>query len=75
LNSLTIALPIIAVLALFALMSLAVLIEPRDPALQPEQPARRPAARRHPRARVQMYPHAPAHAYMPGSAHASQPRD
>jgi hypothetical protein len=72
-NSLTIALPVIAVLALFALLSLAVLIDPRDPALQREQPARRPAARRHPRARVHLYP--PPHAYVPDSAHAFQPPD
>ena len=69
-NPLIIAVPIVLVIALFSLVSLAALIDPRNSALQPEQlgPARRPQPRSH----VHLYPTVPAHAYVPDSAHPAQ---
>jgi hypothetical protein len=70
-NPLNIAVPIILVIALFSLVSLAALIDPRDPALQPERlgPAHRPGVRQQLRPHVHLYPTVPAHAYVADSAH------
>jgi uncharacterized protein YgiM (DUF1202 family) len=59
--------PALVVLALFAALSLATLIDPRDPALQPPAQARRGPARR-PRQHLQTYPTLHAHTYTAASA-------